>query len=80
MFGSLAREKENPTDIDLFIMKKDPPYIGAERIRELDRLIQYNIATDFIVYTPEEVNKRMRLGDPFIKTIFNEGKVLYDRE
>lgn len=80
LFGSLVRDKERPKDIDLFIIKKDPPHVGTERIRELDRLIKYKIATDFIVYTPEEVKKRTELGDPFIKSIFKEGKILYDRE
>jgi predicted nucleotidyltransferase len=80
LFGSLARETAEPRDIDLFIIKKAPPYSGAERIRELDKLITYHIATDFLVYTPEEVEKRLKLGDPFIKTIFTEGKVLYERK
>jgi hypothetical protein len=77
---SLARGQEEPKDIDLFILKKDPPYIGTDRIRELERLVQYTIATDFIVYTPEEATKRLALGDPFLKGIFKEGKVLYERK
>jgi predicted nucleotidyltransferase len=80
LFGSLVRDKGEPRDIDLFIIKNPPPYSGVERIRELDRLITYHIATDFLVYTPEEVDTRLKLGDPFIKTIFTEGKVLYDRK
>jgi predicted nucleotidyltransferase len=78
LFGSLTRDQETPRDIDLFILKKNPPAIGAERIRELDRLIHYAIATDFIVYTPEELEKRLAIGDPFLKTILQEGKVLYE--
>lgn len=78
LFGSLSKDIENPQDIDLFIIKKDVPQLGVDRIRQLDRLIKYNLATDFIVYKPEEVNQRLRLGDPFIKAILKEGKVLYD--
>lgn len=38
-----------------------------------------DIVTQLIrVYKPEEVKERLRLGDPFIKSIFEEGKVLYD--
>ena len=51
---------------------------GVDRIRQLDRLIKYKLATDFIVYTPTEVEQRLKVGDPFIKSIFSEGKVLYD--
>ena len=68
------------TDIDLFIIKKDVPNLGVDRIRQLDTLIKYKLSTDFIVYKPEEVEQRLKLGDPFIKSIFREGKVLYNAE
>ncbi|MFH1258959.1 MAG: nucleotidyltransferase domain-containing protein [Elusimicrobiota bacterium] len=79
LFGSLAGGKINKgTDIDLFIIKKDVPKFGADRIRQLDKLIKYKLATDFIVYKPIEVRERLKSGDPFVKNIFTEGKVLYD--
>jgi len=78
LFGSLVREKGMPRDIDLFIIKENVPNLGVDRIRELDRLIKYRLATDFIVYKPEEVKERLRVKDPFIKSILKEGKVLYD--
>jgi hypothetical protein len=73
-----VRDRGEPRDIDLFIIKKDVPELGVDRIRELDELIKYRLATDFIVYKPEEVKERLKLGDPFINNIFKEGKVLYD--
>lgn len=78
LFGSLAKDTVNPRDIDLFIIKEDVPHFGVDRIRQLDRLIKYSLATDFIVYKPEEVEQRLKLGDPFVKAILEEGKVLYD--
>jgi predicted nucleotidyltransferase len=79
LFGSLARgEKRAGTDIDLFIVKKDVPDLGVDRVRQLDTLIKYRLATDFIVYKPEEMKRRLELGDPFVKGILKEGKVLYD--
>ena len=79
LFGSLAGDRiKAGTDIDLFIIKEDIPDLGVDRIRQLDALINYKLATDFIVYKPEEVEHRIKLGDPFIKSIFKEGKVLYD--
>ena len=79
LFGSLAKGKLNPgTDIDLFIIKNEVPELGVDRIRQLDALIKYRLATDFIVYRPEEVEQRLKLGDPFVKSILEEGKVLYD--
>lgn len=79
LFGSLAKgEIKQGTDIDLFVIKSDVPELGVDRIRELDALIKYKLATDFIVYKPEELEQRMKLGDPFVKNILEEGKVLYD--
>jgi len=79
LFGSLAKgEVKQGTDIDLFIIKSDVPEFGVDRIRQLDALIKYRLATDFIVYRPEELQHRLKLGDPFVKTILEKGKVLYD--
>ena len=79
LFGSLARgQVKKGTDIDLFIIKSDVPELGVDRIRQLDALIKYRLATDFIVYRPVELEQRLKLGDPFVKSILEEGKVLYD--
>ena len=77
LFGSSAWGEEDINDIDLFIIKRDVPYYGADRITELYRLMDVDAPVDFIVYKPEEVEERFSLGDPFIKKIFKEGKVLY---
>jgi uncharacterized protein len=79
LFGSLANGRINQgTDIDLFIIKTDVPELGVDRIRQLDSIISYGISTDFIVYKPKEVEQRLQMGDPFVKNIIEEGKVLYD--
>lgn len=79
LFGSLAKDQiKQGTDIDLFIIKSDVPKLGVDRIRQLDALIKYRLATDFIVYKPQELEQRLKLGDPFVKTILKKGKVLYD--
>jgi predicted nucleotidyltransferase len=79
LFGSLARGRMHEgTDIDLFSVKRDVPDLGVDRIRQLDAMIKYRLATDFIVYKPEEVSERLKMGDPFINSILREGKVLYD--
>ena len=79
LFGSLAEGKiHQDSDIDLFIVKKDVPELGVDRIRQLDGLIKYRLATDFIVYRPEELEHRLELGDPFVKSILDKGRVLYE--
>ena len=79
LFGSLAEGQiHQGTDIDLFIIKSDVPELGVDRIRQLDSLIKYRFATDFIVYKPQELEQRLKLGDPFVKSILEQGKVLYE--
>ena len=78
LFGSAGRgEYDKVNDLDFLIIKKDVPLHGLERMRELDELIERNIAADMLVYRPDEFNERIKLGDPFIKTILREGRVLY---
>ena len=77
LFGSAVWGEGEINDIDLFIIKKDVPYYGADRILELYHLMKVDTAVDYIVYKPEEAEERLSLGDPFVKKIFNKGKVLY---
>jgi predicted nucleotidyltransferase len=78
LFGSAVRgELSADSDVDILIIKKDTPLYGADRIRQLSRLIERNIPIDFLVYRPEEFEKRIEMGDPFLKAIVKEGKVLY---
>ena len=78
LFGSAARGKISvDSDVDLLIIKGDTPKYGADRIRELSKMIDRNIPVDLLVYRPEEFEKRLEMGDPFLKSILKEGKVLY---
>jgi uncharacterized protein len=78
LFGSAARGEFGPdSDADFLIIKKNTPLYGVDRIRELSPLIDRTIPLDLVVYRPEEFEERVRLGDPFLKTIIKEGKVLY---
>jgi predicted nucleotidyltransferase len=78
LFGSAARgEYDRVSDLDFLIIKEDVPVNGLARMRQLDDLIERNIASDMLVYRPDEFEERIRLGDPFIKTILKEGRVLY---
>ena len=78
LFGSAARnELREDSDLDLLIIKGETPLYGADRIRQLSRMIDRDISVDFLIYRPEEFDKRLQMGDPFIKLIVKEGKVLY---
>jgi len=78
LFGSAGRrEYDKVNDLDFLIIKKDVPEYGLARMRELDELIDRNIAADMLVYRPDEFEERVKLGDPFITSILREGRVLY---
>jgi predicted nucleotidyltransferase len=77
LFGSAARESEVVNDVDVFIVKDDVPALGAERIRQLYRLMDTDLPVDYLVYRPSEVAERLAMGDPFVISIISEGKVLY---
>jgi predicted nucleotidyltransferase len=78
LFGSAARGNyDQVNDLDFLIIKQDVPYYGIDRMRELDELIDRTIAADMLVYRPDEFEDRIRLGDPFIKAVLKEGRVLY---
>ena len=78
LFGSAARgDYDQVNDLDFLIIKDDVPPEGLERMRELDEIIDRNMAADMLVYRPDEFEERIKLGDPFIKAILTEGQVLY---
>ena len=78
LFGSAARgDATADSDVDFLIIKRQCPHLGADRIREAQRLIDRNIAADFLVYRPEEFEQRLAMGDPFLTAIVREGKILH---
>lgn len=64
-------------EADFLITKKDPPDYGADRIGELSRMMERNNPLDFLVYSPEDLEKRIALGGPFSEAIWKEGRILY---
>ena len=79
LFGSAAKDRFTPdSDLDFFIIKEEVPYLGRDRYRELSRMIERDAAVDFIIYKPEEFNDWYAAGDPFLKAVVEEGKVLYE--
>jgi hypothetical protein len=35
-------------------------------------------AADILVYTPSKLEERLKLGDSFLREIFEKGKVVYE--
>ncbi len=81
LFGSYAcgRPTED-SDIDLFIVKETDAR-RVDRFVEVKRLIydpQLRIPVSPLVYTPQELEERLNMGDDFVKEIMSEGMVLYE--
>ena len=78
LFGSAARgEFDRLDDLDFLIIKDDVPSRGLERMRQLDELIDRNMAADMLIYRQQEIDERLDLGDPFIIMLLKEGQVLF---
>jgi predicted nucleotidyltransferase len=80
LFGSAANGQERATsDIDLLIIKNDNK-IRPQRIKEVFealRGLKRDYPLDPLVYTQDEINQRIALGDYFIKNIIDQGKIVY---
>jgi predicted nucleotidyltransferase len=80
LFGSYAYGKPQAnSDIDLLIVKEtDQPFHKrwAEVCRIVSDLRRHIPFSPFVV-TPQEWQNRLETRDPFIRTIFEKGKILY---
>ena len=79
LFGSYARGNPGPdSDVDLFIIKETTN--TRETARSINRLLfPRPFPIDLIVYTPEQLKKRMNIEDFFVSDIINKGKILYEK-
>ena len=77
LFGSWAWGEPGPdSDVDLLIIKKTDD--TRKLAREIDgALFPRFFPIDLIVYQPDQVERRNKMGDCFISDILSKGKVLY---
>jgi len=79
LFGSMAKGNiKASSDIDLMIVKKTQKNPWA-RLKEADKYFDHNFPIDFLIYTPSEIEERLKINDPFVSNIFKNGKVLYEK-
>lgn len=78
LFGSYAWGTPHEwSDVDLFIVKESKKS-SLELMREVRRIIfGSGVATDILVYTPAQEQRRYAMGDPFLTRILATGKILY---
>lgn len=78
LFGSLARGTAGPdADVDLLIVM---PHEGhpARLAAEIVKKVRKSFPLDLIVRSPEKLNERLQMGDPFLSEVMEEGVVLYE--
>lgn len=79
LFGSWAWGTPGPdSDVDLFVVKE------TDNTRELARqidgaLFPRRVPIDILVYTPSGLERRLRMGDFFVRDVVRKGKTLYER-
>ena len=80
LFGSYAQgTATEDSDVDLLIIL---PFEGKSVIQSVEIRMRLRPAfpVDLIVRTPEKVRERLAMGDPFMREILEEGKVLYEAD
>ena len=77
LFGSYARGAPRPeSDVDLLvIMETEDEAAQSLAVRQA---IECNFGLEIIVRTPQNLERRLRLGDFFLREALAEGKTLYE--
>ena len=78
LFGSHAEGRAGvDSDVDLLVImptKRDP----VDESVAIRLAIRPPFPVDLLVRTPESIERRLAIGDPFISGILQHGKLLYD--
>ncbi len=80
LFGSYAYgHPDEDSDIDLLIIKETPERFldRMDTVRRLARGTHRFIPFEPLVFTPQEIERRLKIGDQFIAEIIERGEVLY---
>ncbi len=80
LFGSHAYGSPQPwSDIDLLVVMESgrhPVAVSQEMLRHLPPAM---FSIDIVVRTPKTIQRRIALGDTFLKEIISRGQVMYER-
>ncbi len=79
LFGSYAYGKPKlSSDVDLLVVKKTSKRFGT-RLFEVAEIINSEMGTDILVYTPKEWQEGLKKKYYFFKEINNKGKLIYEK-
>jgi predicted nucleotidyltransferase len=80
LYGSFAYGKPNrDSDIDLLVIKntQQRPIDRRVTVRRIVSDLRHGVPFSSVVVTPQELKKRLEMGDQFFEEIVDRGKVLY---
>ncbi len=79
LFGSRARGEAGPwSDVDLLVVLPEVTHKRKAMVEILRALSDLPVATDVIVSTPEELERRGHVKGDVLRAALREGKVLYE--
>jgi predicted nucleotidyltransferase len=78
LFGSYAwGTPDDSSDVDLLVVVRDAPS-PVKAASEITYRIPHDFAVDILVRETDVLERRLELGDWFLKEIVDRGKVLYE--
>jgi predicted nucleotidyltransferase len=80
LFGSYAYGHPSAdSDVDLLIVMESDERPAARAMRVSRLLRPRPFPMDILVRTPEEIQRRLNMGDYFIREVIERGRILYER-
>ena len=82
LYGSVAKNRAHEdSDIDILIVTRDEDKKLYDKISEIRTNIDldHNTLTTLVHMTRGELERYVKLGSPFIKSVAQEGVILYDK-
>jgi len=78
VFGSIARgDQVGTSDVDVLILLRDSELEDpVERIRSFYPYFDLPVGVDVLVYTQDQLSRRLEVGDPFVARMWRESLAL----
>ena len=78
LFGSYACGKPSwDSDVDLLVVMPFKGRANRQAVKIRSR-IDTNVAFDLLVRTPQQISRRIAMGDSFMRDVLERGKVVYE--
>jgi uncharacterized protein len=79
LFGSYAYgQPDEDSDLDIMVILPFEGHWAYKAVEIRQQLPITNFSLDLLTRTPQQVQTRLAIGDPFMQSIIQEDKVLYE--